>query len=173
MLPAGTGCLCQPHARRFDVPRAAAAARRPSPHGTGTDHGAIASHNFESQCWVICRNEDLWQFNEPGSADIFACLCSKECRLKPARKRMEFDIALDAQSQNFDEESALNWETRTLKSTLVPPRANYAIGAVKGSKCAQGTAKHTYNWCPTLARGRCRIAFAEFEGHVASSSDGR
>ena len=46
---------------------------------------------------------------------------------------MEFDIALDKDSQNYDPESEMQSETRTLKSTLVPSRANYAIGAITGS----------------------------------------
>lgn len=58
----------------------------------------------------------------------------QECRIKPARVRMEFDIALDTASQNYDGESELRSETRTLKSTLVPSRANYAVGAIRGSK---------------------------------------
>eukprot|EP01050_Picozoa_sp_SAG11_P029066 SAG11_NODE_8030_length_1067_cov_1.161157_1_plen_184_part_10 len=46
---------------------------------------------------------------------------------------MEFDIALDMESANYDSESETRPETRTLKSTAIAPRANYAVGVVRES----------------------------------------
>eukprot|EP01047_Picozoa_sp_COSAG01_P036815 COSAG01_NODE_2892_length_6906_cov_7.041134_1_plen_429_part_00 len=57
-----------------------------------------------------------------------------ECRMKPQRNLMEVDLAMDTECSNYDPESKLCSETRTLKSSVVPPRANYAIGAVRGGE---------------------------------------
>ena len=57
-----------------------------------------------------------------------------ECRMKPHRNLLEVDLALDTECSNFDPDSRLSAPTRTMKSSMVPAKANYTVGALRGNE---------------------------------------
>ena len=88
------------------------------------------SHTLASSTYLL-----QFPLQSAQAADATELLRSTtECRMKPHRSLLEVDLKLDTQSANYDPDSRLCAETRTLKSSAVPSRANYAVGAMRGGE---------------------------------------
>ncbi|KAL2651484.1 hypothetical protein R1flu_019612 [Riccia fluitans] len=59
-----------------------------------------------------------------------------EVRVKAAQKKLELDLAIDINSENYDQEAAehLRITKQTLTSSKIPISASYAIGVLQGNK---------------------------------------
>eukprot|EP00742_Colponemidia_sp_Colp-10_P003579 GILJ01003811.1.p1 GENE.GILJ01003811.1~~GILJ01003811.1.p1 ORF type:complete len:258 (+),score=48.46 GILJ01003811.1:38-811(+) len=56
-----------------------------------------------------------------------------EVRLRPVQQRLEMDYQINAMKATHDEDTAeYKTSKQTLKSTLVPPRTNYAVAVLRG-----------------------------------------
>ncbi|EFA74761.1 RNA polymerase III subunit [Heterostelium album PN500] len=58
----------------------------------------------------------------------------EELRIKPKQQKVEIDLSIDIESDNFNDQSDIKTEKNTLSSTSVAHRTNYAVGILRNDE---------------------------------------
>ncbi|GAM28620.1 hypothetical protein SAMD00019534_117960 [Acytostelium subglobosum LB1] len=58
----------------------------------------------------------------------------QELRVKPKQQRVEMDLAIETESENYNDQSEIKPDSYTLSSTTVSHRTNYAVGIVRNDE---------------------------------------